>query len=71
MAKTCKECGKEIPQERLDVLPDTETCVEHSDVEDYVGFMVFGHKTGAQFVAINPKDKESLRLARRADERKR
>jgi Prokaryotic dksA/traR C4-type zinc finger len=34
-SKLCKSCGMQIPQARLDVLPDTEYCVEHSDVKPY------------------------------------
>lgn len=32
----CIVCNKEIPQERLDVLPGTETCVDHSSVKKYI-----------------------------------
>ena len=30
MATNCKICGEEIPAERLEALPDTDTCVKCS-----------------------------------------
>jgi len=71
MSRKCRICSCNIPNERLEILPETDTCVEHSDVESYVGFMVYQDKCTPEFVAINPKNKEALRLARAADERER
>lgn len=31
----CEGCGKEIPKERLEVLPGTTTCVKCSNVREY------------------------------------
>ena len=31
--RLCAKCGKEIPEGRLEALPDTATCVECSEVE--------------------------------------
>lgn len=31
----CTECGTEIPMERLEILPDTKTCVKCSSVKPY------------------------------------
>jgi hypothetical protein len=73
MTRHCKVCGVEIPAERLEVLPDTETCTAHSLVKAKVGFMVseFSKATAPALVMIDPEDKESLRLAQRAHHRAR
>lgn len=34
-SRLCKTCGVQIPQARLEVLPDTDSCVEHSNVRPY------------------------------------
>lgn len=35
----CEKCEEEIPQERLEVLPDTKFCVKCSDVNTYKASM--------------------------------
>lgn len=30
-ARICKTCHRPIPRERLQALPDTQTCIDHSD----------------------------------------
>ena len=69
--KTCTKCGVVIPIERLEALPNTEECVNCSSVQKVVGFMDFGHKTGGEFVAVDPSNKENLRRAQRINERAR
>lgn len=69
--RNCHTCGKVIPAERLEALPDTLTCVDCSTVQKYKGFLVFGHKTGGETVLINPSDKEALRQAKRFNRRAR
>ncbi len=32
MIKKCKNCDKEIPQARLEIIPDTEYCVPCADL---------------------------------------
>jgi len=71
MEKFCKICGQQIPAERLEVLPDTETCVKHSNVKAKIGFAVYDHKTAPTMVMIDPEDTEAVRLARRAHNRER
>lgn len=66
----CK-CGKEIPAERLEILPDTTTCVECSTVPRKVGIMVYPHKTGGYCEVIDPRNKEDLRRAKRFNRRAR
>lgn len=69
--RCCRVCGKPIPAERLEALPNTAHCVEHSDVKKKVGFMVYPHKTGSSIVMIDPDDTEALRQANNANARRR
>ena len=63
--KLCKVCGNEIPEGRLKVLPETNTCVQHSTQEKF-GFNIIQHGTieddGFQEVEIvrNPRAMEQL-----------
>jgi hypothetical protein len=45
----CNKCDTTIPQERLDALPDTKTCVKCSEVRPMVGVTVW-NKTSQQLV---------------------
>jgi hypothetical protein len=38
--KKCKTCGCEIPAKRLEALPHTQTCVEHSNVSKFTANIV-------------------------------
>lgn len=38
--KKCTVCGVEIPEGRLKILPNTKTCVNHSQASRYVGNIV-------------------------------
>lgn len=69
--RCCECCGFEIPAERLEVLPNTLTCVGCSTVKAKIGFMVFDHKTGGTPIMIDPDDRETLRQAQRANRRAR
>lgn len=57
----CSCCNSPIPQERLDILPETLTCVKCSRVQKYVGANVFTHKTAPTLVFFRGEDKENLR----------
>ena len=46
----CKKCGKEIPQERLEILPNTTTCVACSTVKRVKGNMVFEKKMASELI---------------------
>jgi hypothetical protein len=70
MAK-CKNCEKKIPKARLEVLPNTETCVGCSEAKPMMGFMDWAHKTAPELVIVNPDDKENLRRAKRINSRAR
>jgi hypothetical protein len=67
----CRVCGNPLPIERLEALPNTTTCVDHSDATPKVGFMVYGHKTAGECILIDPRDQEALRRAHRANSRSR
>lgn len=71
VTRSCVTCGVDIPADRLEVLPDTTTCVGCSNVKRKIGFMVFDHKTGGTPVIIDPDDQETVRQARRANRRAR
>ncbi len=62
-------CGVEIPEERIEL--GLTTCKIHSTAVKPVGFMVFGHKTAPDIVIVNSKNKEQLRQAQNADQRRR
>ena len=42
MARWCYKCHTEIPAERLEILPDTETCMSCSRVKPVVGIVQGG-----------------------------
>lgn len=70
-ARNCSTCGVPIPLERLEALPNTTTCTEHSHEQAKIGFLVFDHKTAPRFITIDPRDKEALRRAQRCNRRSR
>lgn len=67
----CKHCKQEIPEERLEAVPNTDECVKCSTTQKYFGVMVFPHKTGGEAVLIKPEKKEMLRQAKRFNSRAR
>lgn len=67
----CAKCGKPIPVARLEILPDTETCVGCSIAKPMIGFMDWAHKTAPELVMISSADKENLRRAKRISARSR
>jgi hypothetical protein len=71
--RKCEVCGEEIPAGRLEALPDTRTCVKHSTVKGYVGYMVsdFSKGTAPALVMVDPDDEEAMRRAKRANRRNR
>lgn len=64
MSKDCIYCGAEIGAGRLEVLPDTETCVSCSTEQKNVCVPAYAHKTGGSIVILDSRDKEGIRLAR-------
>ena len=67
----CLKCKKPIPQIRLEILPDTNTCKDCSTVATYVGFMDWNHKTAPELVMVSSSDTENLRRATRMNARSR
>lgn len=63
--RTCVRCKGIIPNERLEVLPDTHTCVQCSGVQKYVGAMVFDHKTAGRLEFVRPENKEAVQTLKR------
>lgn len=55
----CINCGKRIPEERLEVLPNTDTCVKCSEVDKRVGMMVWDQAT-PELVMLEGSQKERL-----------
>ena len=49
----CEFCGKPIPQERLEILPDTTTCVKCSQTTPY---------SQEEVIGMNENDDEANRL---------
>lgn len=48
---SCEKCGKEIPQERLEILPDTKTCKDCSTFSCH-SRMFYSHKTAGEVQTI-------------------
>lgn len=71
--KPCEACGNPIDPDRLDILPHTTLCVQCTDSRQptYKAFMVYGHKTAGEIAFVKTQNAESLRIAERANARKR
>ena len=54
----CFDCGNEIPEMRMNAVPDTEYCVKCADkhTEPVVGRMIYGHKTAGEIVFARGKE---------------
>jgi hypothetical protein len=65
MTRTCFKCKRNIPKARLDVLPDTQTCVECSGVQKYVGAMSYVHKTAPTLIYVRPENAEAVKILQR------
>lgn len=69
--RTCYRCKTPIAAERLDILPETQTCAACSNVQGYVGAMVYDHKTAGRLVYVRPENKEMVRQLSRFSKRAR
>ena len=77
--KTCKHCGGEIPQERVEFLEQSNrdlTCVKHSKEQAAKSYLVFDNKTAGSIMIVPNRsdgshDIEAIRQAERADKRDR
>lgn len=63
--RTCVRCKIVIPQSRLEILPETHTCVNCSGVQKYVGAMIFEHKTAPSLAYIRPENTQALETLKR------
>ncbi|GBL34907.1 hypothetical protein EMGBS15_05020 [Filimonas sp.] len=64
----CIKCGNEIPTKRLQILPNTKTCVQCSDVNQLSGHQIIAGKTDySDLQIIKGEDADNLRyLGRRS-----
>ena len=46
----CELCGDLIHPDRIELLPNTRTCVRCSTEEPIVGFMIYNHKTAGEVI---------------------
>lgn len=67
----CKACGINIPEARLEALPNVKTCVDHSDETPYFGLEVYPHKTGGFVIKTKLENQEQVRQMKRAYKRSR
>ena len=67
----CLDCGNEIPELRMQAVPDTEYCVKCADkyTERVVGRMIYSHKTAGELVLA--RGKENIRRLNREYSRSR
>lgn len=56
MERYCRFCGELIPEGRLKALPNTSTCVQHSQSERYGAITVVNHKTGNETQIVKDAD---------------
>jgi hypothetical protein len=63
--RTCFKCKTPISVERLEILPDTHTCVKCSGVQKYVGAMIFDHKTAPSLAFVRPENKQAVETLKR------
>jgi len=58
--RTCARCKSLISQSRLEVLPDTHTCMSCSGVQKYVGAMIYDHKTAGRLEFVRPENTQAI-----------
>lgn len=66
--KICVNCREEIPPERLEILPETKTCIKCSQEESLIGITIWD-KTTPIFVAVNSQAAEMAGRLERLDGR--
>ena len=69
--RLCSICHQTINPIRIEIIPDTHTCVNCSTTEKVVGFMDWSHKTAPELIILNPQNKEDIRRADRINRRSR
>jgi hypothetical protein len=63
--RSCVRCKTRIPQARLDILPDTHTCVQCSTVQRYVGCNIYTSKTTPELFYVRPENSTAVETHRR------
>jgi hypothetical protein len=56
MSQLCNTCNNQIPASRLEILPDTKTCVKCSTTQKYIGAMIYDHKTAGRLEYVDPNN---------------
>ncbi len=54
--KLCSSCGKQIPEQRLKILPHSKTCVQCSETAKVAGFPLITNKTAYSELQIVPQE---------------
>lgn len=65
MSRLCVHCSCEIPEVRLEILPDTTSCVSCSEKNPpkMVARMIYNHKTAGEVIVA--KGSENVRRLQR------
>lgn len=66
--KKCKNCGCEIPEKRLQILPNTTTCVKCSESQKVAGFPLITGKN--EYSDIQIVDQKTYQKLMKLQERK-
>jgi hypothetical protein len=54
--KLCISCRKEIPEQRVKILPNSKTCVQCSETGKVAGFPLITNKTSYSELQIVPQE---------------
>ena len=63
--RTCFKCKEVIPASRLEVLPETHTCVQCSKVQKYVGCNIHTSKTTPELFYVRPENSTAVETLKR------
>lgn len=58
--RNCIECGVQIPKERIEVLPETQTCVNCSKVTAKIAITAWNDLT-SELIIIEPEQADILK----------
>ncbi|HWZ21783.1 MAG TPA: TraR/DksA C4-type zinc finger protein [Cytophagaceae bacterium] len=59
--RACISCGKEIPEQRLKILPNSKTCVQCSETVRVAGFPLITNKTSySELQIVNQETAQEL-----------
>ncbi len=63
--RKCRVCNEDILEGRLLALPNTTTCVKHSNVKKYIGLNASSHKSVGELIIVPQRDGEHDKEAMR------